>query len=1140
MTIFAVYSGGNDAALINALQAQNSGISIVDGSIILKASALDSVNFYDGSLGALGIGSGLLLTSGTTPGTYNSVGWFGTDNSYWPTTFYNGDADIDAVVNTVFQTQSYDATTLSFDFNVTDPGATSISFDLVFGSDEFPEWVDQFVDSAIFMVNGVNYALFNHDPNHPLSVVSANLAAGYFQDNAGNVLPIEYDGVSHVLKIVAPIIPGQTNHIKIGIADTGDHIYDSGIFIANMAAGNIPGSGVVITDPSQCSDNDDTVSGSMKDEYYDLKSGNDSVYAGGGDDILVGGNGNDKLYGGTGNDDLKGDDGDDFLDGGDGLDDTAVYLGISASYVLTYDGLTGGYTIAGPVSEDIDTLFNVEYAQFSDGLYSICAGGFTLYTPPDSTSANAPGMVIISGIGSIGNKLTATVSDPDGIAGGIVYQWQSNDGSGWVNVGTDSQTYDITPADVGMDIQVIATYVDSDAQAESPVSNAKAIAQTANGDLVVTLLQLDAPSGTSVINPITTLLKDAIDLGLSPNEAVIAIKSVLMIPQGIDLQHYDPYEVLLANPGDPEALEMEMLAVQVAILTSLSDDDTGVNLTIAVLNAAKNNQTLDLADASDLASILGIDTSGFDITDKNTFPEPLREIYDRNKTMADAIADGDDVTAIEAEWQDLLSIQDGIVSTGIADLSISVNLAPQGNASASLLEASAGVAYLIGQGDLLAGFSDADGDMLLVTNLNADQGGSLTGNGDGTWTFTPEAGFSGPVELSYLVEDGNGGAVSGYQLFVVAAATPVNNQPTGDVVIAGAVAEGETLYADTSALQDADGLGSLIYQWFANGLAIAGADTDNLLLGQADVGKAISVEVSYVDGLGTDEKLASLATDPVVNINDAPTGGVNISGTATEGQTLTAANTLADEDGLGEISYQWLASGQAIDGAAGSSYILTSADVGKTISVAASYTDGFGTTESVSSAATSPVLALVVPGVTLTGTKKADTLNGGAGNDSISGNAGNDVLNGFGGNDQLRGGGGNDALNGGDGNDMLAGGAGNDSLTGGLGQDVFRFDVALSSSGNVDTITDFFAADDGFELENAVFKKLTTTGSLTAANFWASANGSAHDGNDYILYNTTTGGLYYDQDGSGSKGAVLFATVIGVPQDISAVDFVVT
>ena len=176
---------------------------------MLAASGPDAVNLYDGTLAPLGIGAGLLLTSGTTPGTINTVGWFGQDNS-GASGFSNGDPNIDAVVNTVFNTQSYDATTLAFDFTVADPPATSVSFDVVFGSDEYPEWVDQFVDCAIVMVNGVNYALFNHDPMHPLSVISSNLAAGYFQDNAGNALPIEYDGVSHVLKIVAPIIPGAT------------------------------------------------------------------------------------------------------------------------------------------------------------------------------------------------------------------------------------------------------------------------------------------------------------------------------------------------------------------------------------------------------------------------------------------------------------------------------------------------------------------------------------------------------------------------------------------------------------------------------------------------------------------------------------------------------------------------------------------------------------------------------------------------------------------------------------------------------------------------------------------------------------------------------------------------------------------
>lgn len=163
------FSGGSTSALTNALLAPNSGIVVDPGSIQLQAVG-ESVNFYDGGL--QGIGSGLLLTSGFTPGTANTSTSFGGDNSL------AGNAALDAVVNTVFQTQSFNATTLTFSFTVTDPTATSVSFDLVFGSEEYPEWVDAYVDVAVVLVNGVNVALFNHDPNHPLSVISPNLAAG--------------------------------------------------------------------------------------------------------------------------------------------------------------------------------------------------------------------------------------------------------------------------------------------------------------------------------------------------------------------------------------------------------------------------------------------------------------------------------------------------------------------------------------------------------------------------------------------------------------------------------------------------------------------------------------------------------------------------------------------------------------------------------------------------------------------------------------------------------------------------------------------------------------------------------------------------------------------------------------------------
>ncbi len=96
-------------------------------------------------------------------------------------------------------------------------------------------------------------------------------------------------------------------------------------------------------------------------------------------------------------------------------------------------------------------------------------------------------------------------------------------------------------------------------------------------------------------------------------------------------------------------------------------------------------------------------------------------------------------------------------------------------------------------------------------------------------------------------------------------------------------------------------------------------------------------------------------------LNHAPDGAVTITGTATQGQTLAAHNTLVDVDGLGAISYLWSADGVAISGAAGSSYTLQPSDVGKNISVTASYTDQLGTPESMNSAST-PDVAFVTTG----------------------------------------------------------------------------------------------------------------------------------------------------------------------------------
>ena len=89
--------------------------------------------------------------------------------------------------------------------------------------------------------------------------------------------------------------------------------------------------------------------------------------------------------------------------------------------------------------------------------------------------------------------------------------------------------------------------------------------------------------------------------------------------------------------------------------------------------------------------------------------------------------------------------------------------------------------------------------------------------------------------------------------------------------------------------------------------------------------------------------------------NSTLTGSVTISGSLIQGQVLTASNSLADADGLGTVAYQWFRGGTKIVGATQSTYTLTNVDIGSTLSVVASYIDGGGTQESVTSSATSAI-----------------------------------------------------------------------------------------------------------------------------------------------------------------------------------------
>ena len=166
-------------------------------------------------------------------------------------------------------------------------------------------------------------------------------------------------------------------------------------------------------------------------------------------------------------------------------------------------------------------------------------------------------------------------------------------------------------------------------------------------------------------------------------------------------------------------------------------------------------------------------------------------------------------------------------------------------------------------------------------------------------------------------------------------------------------------------------------------------------------------------------------------------------------------------------------------------------------------------------------------------------INGTAGADNLTGTANADVINGLAG---------NDTLNGLAGNDTLSGDAGNDTLTGGLGADKFIYNTNAAfttTAVGVDTITDFnISQTDQIVLDKTTFTSISSaagTGFSVASEFAkvtsdALAATSAAD----IVYNTTTGGLFYNQNGTaaGLGTGAQFLTLTNKPA-LTATQFLI-
>ena len=584
----------------------------------------------------------------------------------------------------------------------------------------------------------------------------------------------------------------------------------------------------------------------------------------------------------------------------------------------------------------------------------------------------------ISGTETENQVLTAvsTLADVDGL-GTLHYDWQRDIGGGtWVSTGApDQATYTLGDADVGRLVRVIISYTDAQGFAESATSAATGVIANVN----------DAPTGGVSITG-----------AAAENQVLTAVTSSLVDNDGLGTLHYDWQR-------DNGSGYVSIGAADQATYT-LTDADVGKPVRVVVTYTDGNGtlETVNSGGTSVVSAVNDPHTGGASITGATTEDQVL--------TAVSTLADVDGLGTLHYQWQrntgsgftNISGAADQATYTLVdADVAATIRVIisytdGQGFSESATSAATATIAAVndtptggvsitgaTSENEVLTAVStlaDADGLGTLHYQWQRDTGSGFVNVGSDQATYTldnTDVGATIQVVVTYV--DGQGFSESSTSA-VTPTITAYNNPPSGGVSITGTTTEDQVLTADTASLADPDGLGTLHYQWqrdtgsgFAN---ISGAaDQATYILGDADVGAVVRVVVSYTDGQGFANSVNSASSATIAGVNDAPSGGVSITGTTTENQTLTAVSTLADADGLGTLHYQWqrdTGSGFATIGAADqATYTLGDADVGASIRVIVTYVDGQGFSEQETSGSTATIAGVndaPTGGVSITGT----------------------------------------------------------------------------------------------------------------------------------------------------------------------------
>jgi len=664
----------------------------------------------------------------------------------------------------------------------------------------------------------------------------------------------------------------------------------------------------------------------------------DNAGGGPGNDVLVGNDYDNELDGWEGNDTLTSGGGNDYLDGG-ADNDTAIASGNYWNYSIVDNG-DGSLDLTDNVGNDgADYLVNIETIQFADGTYDVASQTFT----PNAQQ----------GVVEDGYLAGATVFSDENMNG----IWDNGEAKA---IADATGHYSISGVGSGPLVAVGGTNIDTGLP---------------NG------LVFSAPTGSAVINPLTTLVQALVAQGSTVSAAETKVASALGLGSAIDLLTVDP----LGTPNDPASLAAQKAAASIVEIVNAAQDlkpgsGAGAFDALALILAGSSNP-VSLTNSSVVTSVLQTAAPGADVTGAVT------SVVIANTSIGNATSAGG-ITAIQGD------IIGPDKPTNLADASIVNGYV---NATHDTQTQS-----LTGAAEALSIVTVYDGNTKL---------GTTTTGQDGHWSYQLGVLANGGHSLTVTATDaaGNVSELSNALAFTVDIIGPdkptnladasivsgyVNAaHDTATQVLTGKAEAGSTvtIYDGNSQLNTVtagqNGNWSYTLGVLANGAhSLAATATD----AAGNVGQASSALAFTVD---------TVAPNPI--LSDVATNGAS----TTLSGTSELSSTVKIFDGATLV-------GTAVANASGKWTLTTSS------------------------------LSSGVHNLSLQATDLAGNTGSSAGDNMVAG-TGNDILTGHATHDLLAGGAGNDTVSGGAGNDRLIGGLGNDILTGGAGADTFVFATGL-------------------------------------------------------------------------------------------------